>query len=94
MSPAGTEYFMVADLPHSPKPDKASNALAFEVRIVRAHIDQRILMDGAEDHIDPDKWRPLIMNFCRFYGRGEQIWESTLAEIAESAYRPVPQMTR
>jgi hypothetical protein len=34
-------------------------------------IDEGILMDGAENRIDPDKWRPLIMSFCQFYGLGE-----------------------
>jgi hypothetical protein len=52
---------------------------------VRMHIDERILMDGAEHRIDPDKWRPLIMSFCRFYGLGEELWQSTLAEIPEAA---------
>jgi hypothetical protein len=64
------------------------------VRIVRTHIDERILVDGATNHIDPDKWRPLIMSFCQFYGLGDRVWQSTLAEIPETAYRPVAQMTR
>jgi hypothetical protein len=34
------------------------------------------------------------MSFCQFYGLGERVWESTLARIPESAYRPVPQMMR
>jgi flavin reductase (DIM6/NTAB) family NADH-FMN oxidoreductase RutF len=76
------------------RPDKCSNALAFEVRVVRAHIEESILMQGFKDRIDPDKWRPLIMSFCEFYGLGEKIRRSTLAEIPESAYRPVAHMTR
>ena len=73
---------------------KATTAIAFEVRVVRTHVDESLLMDGENHRIDPDKWRPLIMSFCKFYGLGEQVWQSTLAEIAEAAYRPVPQMTR
>ncbi len=92
--PVQLEAVLESTHPFGNRPDKASNALAFEVRIVRAHIDERILMDGAENRIDPDKWRPLIMSFCRFYGLGEELWQSTLAEIPEAAYRPVPQMTR
>jgi flavin reductase (DIM6/NTAB) family NADH-FMN oxidoreductase RutF len=92
--PVQLEGVLESTHPFGNRPDKASNALAFEVRIVRAHIDERILMDGAENRIDPDKWRPLIMSFCRFYGLGEELWQSTLAEIPEAAYRPVPQMTR
>lgn len=76
------------------RPDKDPGALAFEMRIVRAHIDDSILMEGIENHIDPDKWRPLIMSFCHFYGLGERLHPSTLAEIPEEMYRPVEHMTR
>ena len=62
--------------------------VAVEVRIVRVHIAESIRMDGYEDRIDPDLWRPLIMSFCHFYGLGGKIHPSTLAEIPESAYRP------
>jgi hypothetical protein len=88
------EAVLVSTHPFGTRPDKASTALAFEVRVVRTHMDERILMDGDEDRIDPDKWRPLIMSFCQFYGLGERVWQSTLAEIPEAAYRPVPQMAR
>ena len=76
------------------RPDKATTALAFEVRIVRAHIDDSILMNGNVNRVDPDKWRPLVMSFCQFYGLGEQVHESTLAMIPEESYRPVPNMGR
>jgi flavin reductase (DIM6/NTAB) family NADH-FMN oxidoreductase RutF len=76
------------------RPDKAATAMAFEVRIVRAHIDAAMVMQGTQNRIDPDKWRPLIMSFCQFYGLGERVWPSTLAEIPEALYRPVPQMMR
>jgi len=92
--PVQLEAVLESSHPFGNRPDKASTALAFEVRIVRTHIDERILMDGDEDRIDPDKWRPLIMSFCQFYGLGERVRKSTLAKIPEAAYRPVPQMTR
>lgn len=76
------------------RPDKDPGALAFEVRVVRAHIDDSILMSGVENHVDPDKWRPLIMSFCHFYGLGERLHPSTLAEIPEEMYRPVAHMAR
>jgi flavin reductase (DIM6/NTAB) family NADH-FMN oxidoreductase RutF len=76
------------------RPDKAPGAFAFEVRIVRAHIDPALLMAGHKNRVDPDKWRPLIMSFCQFYGLGGQLRSSILAEIPESSYRPVPHMTR
>lgn len=76
-------------------PDRAGRLLALEVRIVRVHVDERVMMKGHEDRIDPDLWRPLIMNFCRFYGLGKEVHPSRLAEIPESAYRmprPVTQL--
>jgi hypothetical protein len=51
-------------------------------------------MKGAVNRINPDAWRPLIMSFCHFYGLGEQVHESTLAQIPEEAYRPVASMGR
>jgi flavin reductase (DIM6/NTAB) family NADH-FMN oxidoreductase RutF len=80
--------------PFGTRPDKPPTALAFEVRIVRAHIDELILVPGNENRVDPDKWRPLIMSFCQFYGLGDRIAYSTLAEIPEAAYRPVAHMAR
>ena len=76
------------------RPGKPTTALAFEVRIVRAHVDDSILMTAGRNRIDPNKWRPHIMSFCQFYGLGDRLRHSTLAEIPESAYRPVRHMTR
>lgn len=74
-------------------PDRDAGCWAFEVRIVRAHIEESLIVPGTDNHIDPDKWRPLVMSFCRFYGLTGQIHESRLAEIPEEAYRPAPLMT-
>lgn len=69
-------------------PARRGRQIAFEVRIRCAHIEDSILMDGEHDRIDPDKWRPLIMSFQRFYGlTPEQLHPSTLAEIPEALYR-------
>ncbi len=76
------------------RPDKASTALAFEMRVVRAHAEESIMVTGKPNHVDPDKWRPLMMSFCRFYGLGDKAGYSSLAEIPEEAYRPVPHMGR
>lgn len=92
--PVQLEAVLETTRPFGNRPDKPTNAIAFEVRIVRTHVDERLLMGGENHRIDPDKWRPLIMSFCKFYGLGEQLWQSTLAEIPEAAYRPVPEMTR
>ena len=60
----------------------------FEVRVQRVHVEESILVDGEPNRIDPDKWRPLIMSFQKFYGlERKQLHESTLGKIAESLYR-------
>ena len=88
------EAVLEATHPFGRRPDKPTTALAFEMRIVRAHIDESILVDGKSKHVDPDKWRPLLMSFCQFYGLGERVGHSTLAEIPEESYRPVPHLQR
>ncbi|MDA0636109.1 flavin reductase family protein [Nonomuraea sp. MCN248] len=60
---------------------------AFEVRVRRVWVHDEIRKDGVDDHIDPDRWRPLIMSFQKLYGLGPQVRESTLARIPERAYR-------
>ncbi|HEY0671831.1 MAG TPA: flavin reductase family protein [Longimicrobiales bacterium] len=67
---------------------RRGNLIAIEVRVVRVHVHASIRMAGHADRIDPRRWRPLIMNFCEFFGLGDVIHHSTLAEIPESAYRP------
>jgi flavin reductase (DIM6/NTAB) family NADH-FMN oxidoreductase RutF len=60
----------------------------FEMRVQRVHVAEEILMEGHADRIDPDKWRPLIMSFQRFYGLSpNQIHESTLGQVPEALYR-------
>jgi flavin reductase (DIM6/NTAB) family NADH-FMN oxidoreductase RutF len=75
-------------------PDQRPGCWAFEVRIVRAHVDETLVADGTLNHINPDKWRPLIMSFCRFYGLSGEVHRSTLADIPEEAYRPASTMSR
>lgn len=74
--------------------DRRGNLVAFEVGIVRVHIHESVLMAGTSDRIDPDRWRPLVMSFCQFYGLGPRIHHSTLAEIPESMYKPKPRPER
>ena len=63
------------------------NIVAIEVRIQRVHVHDNIRMEGTDDHIDPDAWRPLIMSFQKLYGLGPQVHPSTLARIPERMYR-------
>lgn len=61
--------------------------LSLEVEIERVHVDERILLREKSDHIDPDRWTPLIMSFQNFYGLGRRLQDSRLASIPESYYR-------
>ena len=68
-------------------PVQQGRILSIELSIRRVHLDERILMDGHTDRVDPDKWRPLIMSFQHFYGIGQRIHASRLASIPEAMYR-------
>jgi flavin reductase (DIM6/NTAB) family NADH-FMN oxidoreductase RutF len=60
---------------------KNVSANFFEVHITKLHVDENILTgDAARRHIDPVRWRPLIMSFCRFFGVGSEVHPSRLAE--------------
>jgi flavin reductase (DIM6/NTAB) family NADH-FMN oxidoreductase RutF len=62
---------------------------AIEVRITRVHAHSDIMMSGAPNRIDPDKWRPLILSFQEFYGlTTERLQRSELGQIPEAMYRP------
>jgi flavin reductase (DIM6/NTAB) family NADH-FMN oxidoreductase RutF len=66
---------------HEARPfGKNVNANAFEVHIVRLHVEEHLLVNSGRPHIDPIKWRPLIMSFCRFFGVGDEVHPSRLAE--------------
>jgi flavin reductase (DIM6/NTAB) family NADH-FMN oxidoreductase RutF len=66
----------------------ASNLIALEVKILKVRAKPEILRASDQNRIDPDQWRPLMMSFCNFYGLGEQVHPSRLAEIPENLYRP------
>jgi flavin reductase (DIM6/NTAB) family NADH-FMN oxidoreductase RutF len=62
--------------------------IVFEVRIQRVHLAPSIISNGDCNRVDPDKWRPLIMSFARFYGLAPgQLMNSTLAQVPEDLYR-------
>jgi len=54
---------------------------AIEVRIIRVYVDESILNENKRHHIDSDKWKPLIMSFCEFYGLGDKLNPSRLAKV-------------
>jgi flavin reductase (DIM6/NTAB) family NADH-FMN oxidoreductase RutF len=69
-------------------PALAGKTIAFEVRIQRVHLHPSILRDGMDNHVDPARWRPLIMSFQKLYGLSTQeAAPSRLAQIPEALYR-------
>lgn len=68
-------------------PGQRGFIMCIEVRIQRVHVEESILISGESNRIDPDKWRPLIMSFQKFYGLGPELHMSMLATIPESMYR-------
>jgi hypothetical protein len=59
---------------------KNVNANVFEVHITKLHVDGNLLIgDGPRPHIDPARWRPLVMSFCGFFGLGGELHPSRLA---------------
>jgi flavin reductase (DIM6/NTAB) family NADH-FMN oxidoreductase RutF len=60
-------------------PMEASEIAAVEVRVVKIHADEHLIVDGK--HIDPRNWNPLIYNFRHYYGLGEELGKTFKAEI-------------
>lgn len=60
---------------------QSDHSAAVEVRAVRTHVHESNLMPSHRHHVDPDAWRPLLMNFLEFYGLGSRVHPSRLAEV-------------
>jgi flavin reductase (DIM6/NTAB) family NADH-FMN oxidoreductase RutF len=69
-------------------PTVPTPVLAVELRIRRIHAHESILL-GDSDRVDPDRWRPLIMSFRKFYGLTGQVHDSRLSAGDEDRWRPV-----
>ncbi|WP_074401018.1 flavin reductase family protein [Agromyces aureus] len=65
----------------------AADLLAVELDIVRVHIHEHLRLAGHENRIDPDRWRPLMMSFQRYFGLGTEAHPSLLSTIDEDWYR-------
>jgi flavin reductase (DIM6/NTAB) family NADH-FMN oxidoreductase RutF len=66
---------------------RAGSLVAFEVRVTRVHVHEDVRVPGTQHRIDPDRWRPLMMSFQRFYGLGSEAHPSRRATIDEDWYR-------
>lgn len=71
----------------------SGNIVTIEFRILRVHLEESILMQGSDKHVDPDKWKPLIMSFQKFYTTGDEVLPSRLSAIPEILYHS-PDMDR
>jgi flavin reductase (DIM6/NTAB) family NADH-FMN oxidoreductase RutF len=56
----------------------APSATAFEVEVLRAHVEEDLIIPGTH-YVDPLRWDPLIMKFCEFFGGGHNVHPSRLA---------------
>lgn len=56
-----------------------TKCMAFEVVVLRTHVEDRLLVPARPNYIDPMKWDPLIMKFTEFFGGGENVHSSQLA---------------
>jgi flavin reductase (DIM6/NTAB) family NADH-FMN oxidoreductase RutF len=60
-------------------PIEASGIAAVEVRVIKIHADEELIIEGK--HINPKKWDPLIYNFRHYYGLGEELGKTFKAEV-------------
>ena len=64
--------------------------VAVECSVLRVHVLEEIRMEGKQNRIDPDRWRPTIMSFQQLYGLVDgKLGESVLGRIDEELYRPL-----
>jgi flavin reductase (DIM6/NTAB) family NADH-FMN oxidoreductase RutF len=56
-----------------------SGVVAVELAVIRVHVEESLLMPDRPRYVDPDRWDPLIMKFCEFYGEGRNLHPSRLA---------------
>ncbi|WP_276371700.1 flavin reductase family protein [Chryseolinea sp. H1M3-3] len=86
--PVQMEAIVTAFNPIGEDDESLKNRLvSIELKIIKVRLEENILFPGDRNHVDPDKWRPLIMSFQQFYGLGKQIHESALAQISEHLYK-------
>ncbi|KAH7408508.1 hypothetical protein DE146DRAFT_752636 [Phaeosphaeria sp. MPI-PUGE-AT-0046c] len=63
--------------------------LSFELHITGFEVLLELKLEGYQNRIDTDKWKPIIMMFSELYGLGNgKAMESVLVVIEEEMYRP------
>ena len=56
-----------------------SGLSALEVAVLRTHVDEKLLMTGHPNYIDPLRWDPLLMKFTEYFSGAELARPSSLA---------------
>ncbi|AKG36828.1 flavin reductase family protein [Paenibacillus durus] len=60
-------------------PDHSPNFAIIETQAVHIHAHKEIIIE--ENHIDPQKWSPLIYNFRHYFGLSNQLGKTFRSEI-------------
>ncbi len=60
-------------------PDYSSDFAIVETQAIHVHAHKEIIM--GENHIDPNKWSPLIYNFRHYFGLGNQLGKTFRSDI-------------
>jgi flavin reductase (DIM6/NTAB) family NADH-FMN oxidoreductase RutF len=69
-------------------PDRPFPAVAVEMRVVRVHVHESLVIAGKPNRVDPEKWRPLITSFRQYFGLGSALHPSKFSEIPEETFAP------
>lgn len=55
--------------------DDSGDHVIVEAEVVRVHAEEDIVVPGTQ-HIDPDRWNPLVYNFRHYFGLGTELGRS------------------
>lgn len=69
-------------------PGRPFPAVAIEMRVVRVHVHENLVVTGNPNRIDPEKWRPLITSFRQYFGLGSSLHPSKFSEFPEETFSP------
>jgi len=59
--------------------DKLGGGAAVEVRVLKVHVRSDFIL--SENHVNPEKWQPLIYNFRHYFGLGAELGKTFRAEV-------------
>ncbi|AHX21830.1 flavin reductase family protein [Bacillus cereus] len=68
-----------ARVKHIRIPDYSSDFAIVETQAIHVHAHKEIIIE--ENHIDPNKWSPLIYNFRHYFGLGNQLGKTFRSEL-------------